>query len=139
MVGTNPNVLIVDDEHVVCDLLHEELGRRGFLCTAAHNGNTALTKMAAQRFHAVLLDIKLPDISVMEVLNRIRSAYLNTAIIMLTAVNDVDTAVEAMKLGASEYIVKPFDLDKVDCSIRAALKTMKGLLERGDWETEPCL
>ena len=123
MISKKPRVLIVDDEQVVCDLLHDELSERGYLCTIALEGNDALTKLAAQDFDAVLLDIRLPGMSGMEVLREIWLNYGNTATIMITAINDVDTAVEAIKLGASDYIVKPFDLDRVDTSIRTALET----------------
>ncbi len=122
MVSKKPNVLIVDDEQVVCDLLHDELSERGYLCTTVLSGDDALGKLAKQDFDVVLLDIRLPGMSGMEVLREIWLNHGNTATIMITAVNDVDTAVEAMKLGASDYIVKPFDLDRVNTSIRAALK-----------------
>lgn len=123
MASKRPRVLIVDDEQVVCDLLHDDLSERGYLCVKALEGNDALTKLAAQDFDAVLLDIRLPGMSGMEVLREIWLNYGNTATIMITAINDVDTAVEAIKLGASDYIVKPFDLDRVDTSIRTALET----------------
>ncbi len=117
------SILIVDDEQVVCDLLHDELSDRGYLCTTALNGDEALKNLAKQDFDVVLLDIRLPGMSGMEVLREIWLNHINTATIMITAVNDVDTAVEAMKLGASDYIVKPFELDRVDTSIRTALET----------------
>jgi len=79
--------------------------------------------LAIEDFDAVLLDIRLPGMSGMEVLREIWLNHGKTATIMITAVNDVDTAVEAIKLGASDYIVKPFELDKVATSIRTALKT----------------
>lgn len=122
MITKKPSVLIVDDEQVVCDLLHDELSERGYLCTIALDGNNALAKLAAQEFEVALLDIRLPGMSGMEVLREIWLNHRNTATIMITAVNDVNTAVEAMKLGATDYIVKPFDLDRVDTSIRTALK-----------------
>ncbi len=123
MTSKKPRVLIVDDEQVVCDLLHDELSERGYLCTTALEGNDALAKLAAQAFDAVLLDIRLPGMSGMEVLREIWLNYGNTATIMITAINDVETSVEAMRLGASDYIVKPFELDRVDASIRTALET----------------
>ncbi len=123
MVSKKPRILIVDDEQVVCDLLHDDLSERGYLCTTALEGDDALAKLAAQDFDAVLLDIRLPGMSGMEVLREIWLNYGKTATIMITAINDVDTSVEAMKLGASDYIVKPFDLDRVDASIRTALET----------------
>lgn len=77
----------------------------------------------------VLLDITLPGMSGMEMLTKLRSEYPGTAIIMITAVNDIDTAVEAMRLGASDYIVKPFDLDSVDTSIRTVLEAKQTMEE----------
>lgn len=127
MVYKESSVLIVDDEQVVCDVLHDELSDRGYLCTMAFDGNDALTKLAAQDFEVVLLDIRLPGMSGMKVLREIRFNYGNTATIMITAVDDINVAVEAMKLGASDYIVKPFDLDRVNTSIRIALETKQAV------------
>ncbi len=123
MLNRKPRVLIVDDEQVVCDLLHDELSEWGYLCTIALDGNDALAKLATQDFDVVLLDIRLPGMSGMEVLREIWLNHNDMATIMITAVNDVDTAAEAMALGATDYIVKPFDLDRVDTSIRAGLLT----------------
>jgi len=123
MVNQKPSVLIVDDEQVVCDVLDAELCERGYLCTMVLSGNEALAKLAAEDFDVVLLDIRLPEMSGMEVLREIWLNHTNAATIMITAVNDVATAVEAIKLGASDYLVKPFDLDRVETSIRTALDT----------------
>ena len=116
------NVLIVDDEQVICNLLYQELSEQGYLCTTVLDGDSALARIRKERFDIVLLDIRLPGISGMEVLREILLNHTNTATIMITAVNDVDTAVEAMKLGASDYIVKPFDLNKVRDSVLTALE-----------------
>jgi len=97
------------------------------VCTSVLSGNEAVAKLAARDFEVVLLDIRLPGMSGMEVLREIWLNHADTATIMITAVNDVDTAVEAMKLGASDYIVKPFDLDRVDTSIRTALETRQAV------------
>ena len=129
MVKKEPGVLIVDDEQVICDLLRDELSERGYLCTVVLNGNDALTKITTQKFDVVLLDIRLPGMSGMEVLREIWLNHKNTATILITAVDDVDTAVLAMKWGASDYIVKPFDLNRIDASIRAALETKKATKE----------
>ncbi len=123
MVNQKVSVLVVDDEQVVCDLLHEYLSERGYLCTIALNGSDALANLGKQDFDVVMLDIKLPGMSGMGVLREIRLNHSNTATIMITGVIDVDTTVEAMKLGAADYIVKPLDLDRVDTSIRTALQT----------------
>lgn len=123
MVDKKASVLIIDDEQVVCDLLYDELNERGYLCTTALTGNDALANLATQDFDVALVDIRLPGMSGMEVLREIWLNHENTTTIIITAVNDVDTAVKAMKLGASDYIVKPFDLDRVNASIRTALET----------------
>jgi DNA-binding NtrC family response regulator len=127
MAGEKPKILIVDDEQVVCDLLQDELSNRGYLCATALNGDEALKNLAKQEFDVILLDIRLPGMSGMEVLREIWLNHIKTATIMITAINDVDTAVEAMKLGALDYIVKPFKLDRVDASIRNALEAKKTL------------
>jgi len=127
MTAKKPRVLIVDDEQIICDLLQDELSGRGYQCTTALNGDEALTNLAKQEFDAILLDIRLPGMSGMEVLREIWLNHINTSTIMITAVNDVNTAVEAMKLGALDYIIKPFELDRVDASIRNALETKQTL------------
>ena len=123
MTPKKPRVLIVDDEQVVCDLLREELSERGYLCTTVLSGNDALAKLDKEDFDVVLLDIRMPGMSGMDVLREVWSNHSHTAVIMITAVNDVDTAVQAIQLGASAYIVKPFELDRIDASIRAALES----------------
>jgi len=115
--------LIVDDDPAICNLLHQELSDHACACTEARDGITALNRLAAQRFNVVLLDIRLPGMSGVEVLKEIRSRYAGTATIMITGVNDVDTAVKAIKLGASDYIVKPFDLDRLVASVEIAIVT----------------
>lgn len=123
MTSKKPRVLIVDDEKVIGDLLHAGLSERGYLCTTVLSGNEALAKLAIKDFDAVLLDIKLPKMSGMEVLREIWLNYVDTATIIIT--NNVDTAAAAKKSGASDSIVKSFDFDGIDTRIRAALKAIK--------------
>ncbi len=127
MCEEKPRALIVDDEQVVCDLLHDELNDRGYLCTTVCSGNDAVVKLATGDFEVVLLDIRLPGMSGMEVLREISLNYGNITAIMITAVNDVDTAIEAMKLGASDYVVKPFDIDRLVNSIHIALEMRQAI------------
>ncbi|MDO8687642.1 MAG: response regulator [Dehalococcoidales bacterium] len=122
MVSRNRTILIVDDEPVVCDVLSEGLQEKGYLCDIAMNGPEALKKLAKENFALMLLDIRLPGMSGMEVLREIRFMRNNIATIMITAVSDVATVVEARKLGTLDYIVKPFDLDGVYTRIRVALE-----------------
>jgi DNA-binding response OmpR family regulator len=121
MIMDRPRVLIIDDEPVICDLISEDLSELGYLCEIAFDGNCALQKMAKEEFDITLLDIRLPEISGIELLKEIKSRY-SSAVIMITAIDDVNTAVVSMKLGALDYIVKPFNLDMLNSSISAALK-----------------
>lgn len=123
MLSTKRTVLIVDDEPVVCEVLYEGLQEKGYLCNTAMNGTEALEKLTTKNFNLMLLDIRLPDMSGIEVLRETCSKHGEVATIVITAVNDVATAVEAMKLGALDYIVKPFDLNSVNTSIRTVLET----------------
>jgi DNA-binding response OmpR family regulator len=138
MTRKKVKVLIVDDEQAICDFLYDELSERGYLCAMVLNALDALKKLADQSFDVALLDIRLPGISGMEVLAKMRSYHPNTAAIMITAVNDVDTAVEAMKLGASDYIVKPFDVNTISTSIHTALESKKCSPKRGGYKTALC-
>jgi DNA-binding response OmpR family regulator len=123
-------VLIVDDEQVICDLLHDELSERGYLCKCVLKASEALSKLRMRYFDVALVDIRLPGISGIELLKKIRLHHHNTAVIMVTAINNIDTAVEAMRLGAVDYIVKPFDIDKVIRSIEIALENRENLLAK---------
>jgi len=125
VVHKRPAVLIVDDDEAICDLVCEELAEQGYVCDTASNAGGALTKLKRHSFDVALLDIKLPGMSGMDLLKTIRKCYQMTAIVMITGVNDLNTAVEAMKLGASDYIVKPFTLNRLNTSIGTVLKNRK--------------
>jgi FixJ family two-component response regulator len=132
---TKASVLIVDDEQDIRELLCDSLSEEGYLCSTIPKGQDALTKLKTESFSVVLLDIRLPDISGMEILTAIHSLHLDTAVIMLTCINSLDLAVEAMKCGAVDYIVKPFTLDKITSSIQKALENAKPLQGIGRRET----
>jgi DNA-binding response OmpR family regulator len=126
-------VLIVDDEQILGKFLQDELEDRGYLCTTVLTGSDALTKLAGHCFDAVLLDIRLPGMSGMDVLREIWLHHSGVATIMITAVRDIEIAVEAIKLGASDYITKPFDLDRVVGSLQTAIEVAS---VAGESETE---
>jgi two-component system response regulator AtoC len=127
MINAKPQILIVDDEPAICDLLEDDLTEHGYVCTAALDGREAVAKLEKEEFDIVLLDIKMPRMSGLEVLKRIRADGHSTAVIMITCVNSIDTVATALKLGACDYIIKPFDLDEVSSNIRRLLETKKHL------------
>jgi putative two-component system response regulator len=133
-VNTKPQILIVDDEHAVCDLLSEELTDRGYQCSTALDAVEALKKMQKQDFDVALLDIKMPGMSGLELLRRVRSECPNTSVIMITCVCNADTMVKAFKLGALHYVMKPLDLDDVAATVRLLLEIKGDSPERKDYQ-----
>ena len=126
MVCKAPSILIVDDDVAICCLVCEGLTEEGYQCEVASSAEDALTKLSKHGFDVALLDIRLPDKSGMDLLKSLATLFQATAIVMMTAVNDLETAVKAIQLGASDYVVKPFTIDKLNSSIIAALKIRKG-------------
>ena len=118
-------VLVVDDEEVIRRLLYQKLSGEGYHCQQAGNAEQALEKLRNDVFSLVILDIKMPGKTGLEVLPEIRAGYPDTAIIMATATTDIGTAVQCMKEGAYDYINKPFDLDDVVLSVNRALEKRK--------------
>lgn len=125
MGKSNPRVLIVDDEPTICQLLESELGELTYICKTALNGKDALRMLKAESFDLILLDIKLPDMSGIYILGKMSKLYPDTPVIMITAVLDIDTAVLSMKMGAWDYIVKPFDLNKLTTSVARTISNSK--------------
>jgi len=122
MTSQQAAVLVVDDERSVADLLSAALEEDGYSCITAATGEEALKKLAAGNVDVALLDLRLPGISGMDVLRTIKSTYPRTAVIVVTGVGDAETAVEALKTGAVDYITKPFEVERVSHSVEAALR-----------------
>jgi DNA-binding NtrC family response regulator len=106
-------VLVVDDEENVRNLLKRIMEERGYQVKTAANGKEALYYVSLGEIDLVLLDVKMPEISGIEALKKITIDHPDICVIMVTSVVDTETAVEAMKLGAYDYIIKPFDRDDV--------------------------
>lgn len=115
-------ILIVDDEATIRASLVESLSRDGYDITAAQSGEEALAKTHGQKFDLVITDLKLPGVSGIEILQALRNQGNSTPVIMMTAYGDVDIAVSAMRLGAYDFIPKPFKLGAMKKQVRAALK-----------------
>jgi len=121
-VGHGKKLLIVDDEAGIRDLLETAFEGTGFQISTAKNGKEAIHFFHQERPDVVLLDIKLPDFSGMEVLEQIQKYSQKATIIMITAVEESKTAIRCMKLGAKAYITKPFDLNYVTMLVKSAIQ-----------------
>ena len=121
-VNRAPEVLIVDDEQPICELLCEVLGEQGYLCQAVNSGDEALALLKEKEFDIALLDIKMPGMSGIDLLGTISASYRNTSVLMTTAVNDMNTVVEAMQRGARDYVLKPFAVDEVRARVAKVLR-----------------
>ncbi len=117
-------ILVVDDEHLIRWTLEQHLGKEGYDVYTAEDGEKALQMAADLAPELVLLDNQLPGIQGIEVLGRIKEIDKDIIVIMITAHGLLETAVKAMKLGAYDYISKPFNLDEITLTIRKALETV---------------
>jgi DNA-binding NtrC family response regulator len=124
MSTINPKLLIVEDEEILRLSLSESLSRNGFEVQLAESGKQAIKLWEQNGFDLILLDVKLPGgIDGIEVLERIREVDRSVLVIMMTAHADVEAAVRAMKLGAYDYINKPFLLDEMKLVLQKAMET----------------
>ncbi len=118
-------VLVVDDEENVRRLLHAVLVREGHEVDLAENGQTAIQSFQKTVPDIVLMDIRMPDLSGLDVLQKMRALRSDATIILMTAFATVETAVEAIRRGAFDYIIKPFDLNEVKLLIDRALQMQR--------------
>ena len=112
--------LIVDDESSIRNILSAQLEELGYECVAVSGGEEALDKVARHQFDLMMLDVKMPGMSGLEVLTRFRDDHLETCVVMLSGPVDATIASEAMKHGADDYVTKPCDLDYLSMRLRRA-------------------
>jgi DNA-binding NtrC family response regulator len=117
------NVLLVDDEPELVAVLTRRLTRRNFSVTSAPDGESALTYLTSDHMvDVVILDLKMPGIDGIETLKRIRTKLPLVEVIMLTGHSTLDSAVEAIRLGAFDYLLKPVDMEKLVPKIEEAAR-----------------
>jgi two-component system response regulator PilR (NtrC family) len=115
-------ILVVDDEQSLRDVLSIMLKRAGYTVTSAADGEEAIELLDREIFDLVITDLRMPKIDGMEVLKAVKSASPETVVLIITAFATADSAVEAMKQGAYDYLTKPFQVDEVQLIIRNALE-----------------
>ncbi len=114
-------VLVVDDEVYIQEILKSTLEDNGYGCVTVSNADEAIAALASQNFDIAFTDIRMPGKQGTELLQDIKAAYPEVIVLMITALDSAGMAIESMRLGAYDYIVKPFNLDQVLVSANRAL------------------
>jgi putative two-component system response regulator len=128
--------LVVDDEPRLRQVLLHLMRGDGFVCVEAGNGHEALEVMERQPVPLLMSDMRMPKMDGIELLRRVRERWPDTAVVMITAVADVETAVNCLAMGAMDYLTKPFHLEEVRARVRQALEKRRLVLENRDYQTE---
>jgi DNA-binding NtrC family response regulator len=113
-----PSILVVDDEAAIRESLKDWLMEDGYGVSLAVDGKHAVGMVGDSQYDVILLDLKMPGMDGLETMRRIKEISPDSEVLMMTAYASVDTAVQAMKEGAFDYLVKPFDPDEVDLQIK---------------------
>ena len=132
----NSRILVVDDEEIVIRSCTRILSGHGYEVDSATGGREALQKIAGSGYDLVILDIMMPKMDGLEVLQRIKEAHPEIDVIMVTGLSQIETAVRAMKLGAFDYLSKPFDPDELQLVVGRALEHRQLLSENSRLKTQ---
>ncbi len=127
-------ILVVDDEESVTLLLKNYLESQGYTVNTASNGLEAVNKLKTDDYSLVISDVKMPQMDGIELLKAIKGVNRDIVVVMVTAIVDLKTAVQALKLGASDYIIKPFDLEEVNISVSRGLEKRRLILENMEYQ-----
>ncbi len=110
-------ILIIDDEEVICNACHLILSERGHFVERKTDGASGLRALQSNNYDVILLDMMLPDMEGMEILKIIKQKSVQAGVIVITGYSTVKNALKAMKLGAADYLSKPFSEDELLASI----------------------
>ncbi|HEU4923261.1 MAG TPA: response regulator, partial [Burkholderiales bacterium] len=122
-------ILVVDDEEIVLQSCRRALGDGERVVDTASSGAEALKRIEEGRYDVVLLDIMMPDIDGLQVLQRVKESHPDIEVIMVTGLSQIETAVRSIKLGAFDYLPKPFDPDELSLVVDRAFERRRLLQE----------
>lgn len=122
-------ILVVEDEEIVRNLLYDTLSKTGYKVKAALDGQDAITQIEKELFEIVITDLKMPGMDGIELLRRIQKINQDICVLIITAYSTVESAVSAMKLGAYDYICKPFEHEEIKVIIEKAVVRQRLLQE----------
>jgi len=121
-IENNARILVVDDDRQLADMLVEYLVKLGYEATAAYGGREGLARFEQDDFKLVILDLKMPDMSGMEVLEAIKSIDSRAVVMVLSGFGTIESAVTAIKKGAYDFIPKPIELNALGAILDRALR-----------------
>ena len=119
---STPNILVVDDEPIICDMLCQVLKRKNYRIDVAQDGKSAIESLNKKQYDLVVTDVYLPDLNGIEILKAAKRIDPETGVIVITAHSSVESAVEAMKVGAYDYLTKDFSLDEIEVTVAKFFK-----------------
>ncbi|OKY76563.1 MAG: hypothetical protein BM485_04875 [Desulfobulbaceae bacterium DB1] len=120
-IQSRHQILLVDDEKIICDTFSRLLNYAGYECRTAHNGREALTLLAEQEFSLMLSDINMPEMSGIELLESARKNFPELAVLMISGVDDREIAINCLEMGAFGYIIKPVQMNELVINVANAL------------------
>ena len=132
----NARILIVDDEEIVIKSCLRILDGSNYQVEAVQDSREALRKIEENQYDIIILDIMMPNMDGLEVLRRVKETHPDVDVIMVTGLSQIDTAVQAMKLGAFDYISKPFEPDEIKLVVQRALERRQLMRENLNLKTE---
>ena len=121
-VNAHNSVLIIDDDIKLCNVLSLVIKKAGYTTYTANDGRTGIEMLHKESPAVVVLDLRMPGMDGIEVLKQIKKISSETPVIIITAYSRVQSAVEAIKLGAYDYLSKPFDNDEIVFTVQRAIK-----------------
>ena len=130
-----PKILIVDDDDAIRDTLYELLSEH-YVCQTAETAEKAVARLEADIYDVVLTDISMPGLSGLELLGHIRQKFSDTPVIIISGIGDQEHAQGLIKLGAFDFLLKPFKLEVVEKSVRRAVEYRRRLRETSKEEGE---
>ena len=122
-------ILVVDDDPLMLDFLKEALLRQGYKVDTAEDGEEALRKVEEKGYDLVITDVRMPGVDGMTVLESVKRDFADTEVVVITAYGTIRNAVEAMKMGAYDYLTKPFSVEEVEVVVQRALERKRLISE----------
>ena len=114
-------ILVIDDDPGVCESVRLLLEQRGYRCDVCATGNDGLARAAADDFDLLITDLRLPDIGGLDIIRSVGNAGIDLPAILMTSFSSMENAIEALRLGAVDYIIKPFSNDDFLFAVQRAL------------------